>query len=145
MLVDRTRWVLGSAVALLLVAMALVPSAHADLPSLYGPDLPCADQSGNGDVRLCAGTTETWDGTKIDVNVILPPAPSTGADGPYPLIGDFHGWGGEKIGLNAQTQDWAEDGYAVFSMSDVAGASPAASTTRKNSRSSRSAPTATTT
>jgi predicted acyl esterase len=116
MLVDRTRWALVSAAALLLVAMVLVPSARADFPSLYGTDLPCAPQSGN--VRLCGGTTETWDGTKIDVDVILPPAPSAGADGPYPLIGDFHGWGGEKIGLDAQTQGWAEDGYAVFSMSD---------------------------
>jgi predicted acyl esterase len=103
---------------LLLGALALVPSARADFPSLYGADLPCAAQSGDGNVRLCGGTTKTWDGTKIDVNVILPPAPSGGSDGPYPLIGDFHGWGGEKIGLNDQTQGWAEGGYAVFSMSD---------------------------
>ncbi|MFP5389054.1 MAG: CocE/NonD family hydrolase [Thermoleophilia bacterium] len=102
---------------MLLAAMVMVPSAQADFPTLYGTDLPCAAQSGNGHVRLCSGTTETWDGTKIDVNVILPPVPS-GTDGPYPLIGDFHGWGGEKIGLNEQTQGWAEDGYAVFSMSD---------------------------
>jgi predicted acyl esterase len=118
MRVDRMRRVLGSAAALLLAAMALAPLARADFPSLYGSDLPCAAQSGNGNVRLCSGTTKTWDGTKIDVNVILPPAPSGGTDGPYPLIGDFHGWGGEKIGLNSQTQGWAEDGYAVFSMSD---------------------------
>lgn len=68
-------------------------------------------------MRLCSGTTTTWDGTKIDVDVLLPPLPA-GADGPYPLIGDFHGWGGERIGLDPQTQRWAEDGYAVFSMSD---------------------------
>jgi predicted acyl esterase len=117
MRLDRKRWALVSA-APLLVAMVLGPSARADFPSLYGTDLPCAAQAGNGNVRLCGGTTETWDGTKIDVNVILPPAPSAGADGPYPLIGDFHGWGGEKIGLNEQTQGWAEDGYAIFSMSD---------------------------
>jgi len=109
---------LVAAAALLLAALALVPSAHADFPSLYGTNLPCTAQSGNGNVRLCSGTTETWDGTKIDVNVILPPAPSAGSDGPYPLIGDFHGWGGEKIGFNDQTQGWAEGGYAVFSMSD---------------------------
>jgi fermentation-respiration switch protein FrsA (DUF1100 family) len=118
MRVDRTRRVLGSAAALLLAAMALAPAARADFPSLYGTDLPCAVQSASGNVRLCSGTTKTWDGTKIDVNVIMPPAPTAGADGPYPLIGDFHGWGGEKIGLNDQTQGWAEDGYVVFSMSD---------------------------
>ena len=50
--------------------------------------------------------------------MILPPAPASGPDGPYPLIGDFHGWGGSKIGIDAQTQGWAENGYAVFSMSD---------------------------
>jgi fermentation-respiration switch protein FrsA (DUF1100 family) len=113
----RTRQGIGTAAALLLAAMILAPLARADFSSLYGTDLPCAVQSGNGNVRLCSGTTHTWDGTKIDVNVILPPAPS-GSDGPYPLIGDFHGWGGEKIGLNDQTQGWAEGGYAVFSMSD---------------------------
>jgi fermentation-respiration switch protein FrsA (DUF1100 family) len=70
-------------------------------------------------VRFCDGPTTTWDGvTKIDVNVTLPPAPTSGPDGPYPLIGNFHGWGGSKIELNEQTQKWAESGYAVFSMSD---------------------------
>jgi len=118
MRVDKTRRGLGAAAALLLAAFVLAPSARADFPNLYGTDLPCAAQPANGNVRLCSGTTKTWDGTKIDVNVILPPAPSAGTDGPYPLIGDFHGWGDEKIGLNDQTQGWAEDGYAVFSMSD---------------------------
>jgi predicted acyl esterase len=51
--------------------------------------------------------------------VVLPPQPSAGEDGPYPLIGLFHGWGGSKIGLeDARVQQWAERGYAVFSMSD---------------------------
>ena len=88
--------------------------------SLYGGDISCAAQAGNGDVRLCGGETTTWDGkTQIDVNVVLPPQPESGADGPYPLIGVFHGWGGHKIGLeDARLQDWAERGYAVFSMSD---------------------------
>src|SRR3954453_21628878 len=110
MRIDGTRWVLGSAVALLLAALVLASSARAEFPSLYGADLPCADQSSNGNVRLCSGTTKTWDGNKIDVNGILPPAPSAGPDGPYPLIGDFHGWGGEKIGLNDQPQGCSEGG-----------------------------------
>lgn len=94
-------------------------SAEAATTSLYGGDVSCTVEAAAGDVRLCSGTTTTWDGaTKIDVNVILPPQPSGGADGPYPLIGDFHGWGGSKIGLSSQTQGWAERGYAVFSMSD---------------------------
>ncbi|MGN6275214.1 MAG: CocE/NonD family hydrolase [Solirubrobacterales bacterium] len=105
--------------AALLAALILAPVARAEFSTLYGGDVSCAMQPANGNVRLCSGKTTTWDGvTKIDVNVILPPAPSGGADGPYPLIGDFHGWGGSKIGLNEQTQSWAERGYAVFSMSD---------------------------
>ena len=55
--------------------------------------------------------------TKIDVNVTLPPEPASGPDGPYPLIGEFHGWGGEKLALSA-TEGFAKRGYAVFTMSD---------------------------
>ena len=105
------------AVLALIVGLVAVPSAGAALGPLYGGAAPCVAQPANGNVRLCSGTTTTWDGTKIDVDVILPPL-AAGADGPYPTIGDFHGWGGEKIGVNAQTQGWAERGYAVFSMSD---------------------------
>jgi fermentation-respiration switch protein FrsA (DUF1100 family) len=114
------RWVLGAAAAALLVVLTLVPSARADFPTLYGGDVGCAVQAANGNVRLCGGETETWDGkTRIDVNVVLPPQPSAGDDGPYPLIGVFHGWGGSKLGLeDGRVQDWAEAGYAVFSMSD---------------------------
>ena len=101
-----------------LAAVSVAP-ARASFPSLYGGDLSCAPQPASGDVRLCAGPTTTWDGaTKIDVNVILPPEPASGPDGPYPLIGNFHGWGGAKIGIDPQTQGWAQSGYAVFSMSD---------------------------
>ncbi|HEU5254244.1 MAG TPA: CocE/NonD family hydrolase [Solirubrobacterales bacterium] len=88
--------------------------------ALYGGDVACAEQPANGDVRLCGGETTTWDGkTQIDVNVVLPPQPGSGDDGPYPLIGVFHGWGGQKLGLDdARLLDWAQRGYAVFSMSD---------------------------
>jgi predicted acyl esterase len=118
--VERVRWMLGAAAAMLLTVLALAPSARAAFPSLYGGDLSCAAQPGEGDVRLCGGETTTWDGkTQIDVNVVLPPEPESGADGPYPLIGVFHGWGGSKIGLeDARFRDWAERGYAVFSISD---------------------------
>jgi fermentation-respiration switch protein FrsA (DUF1100 family) len=106
--------------AALLAVLVLAPAAQADFPTLYGGDVPCVAQPTNGDVRLCSGTTTTWDGaTKIDLNVVLPPQPSAGEDGPYPVIGVFHGWGGSKIGLeDERVQQWAERGYAVFSMSD---------------------------
>ena len=112
----RGIWAVVAVAAALVVAPA---SAEAGFASLYGGAVVCTAQPANGNVRLCTGApVKTWDGrTKIDVDVILPPLPS-GTDGPYPLIGDFHGWGGERIGLNPQTQGWAERGYAVFSMSD---------------------------
>ena len=118
--IERVRWLLGSAAAALLVALTAVPAARAEYTSLYGGGVPCAAQSSNGNVRLCSGTTTTWDGvTKIDLNVVLPPQPSGGEDGPYPVIGLFHGWGGSKIGLeDPRVQKWAEAGYTVFSMSD---------------------------
>jgi predicted acyl esterase len=106
------------ATALTLGALALAPSAEAAIPTVFGGDIGCAPQPSAGDVRLCGGPTHTFDGTKIDVNVILPPTPAGAADGPYPTIGTFHGWGGTKIGLNERTQGWASRGYAVFSMSD---------------------------
>jgi len=110
---------LRTALAALGAALALAAPASADFPDLYAGDVTCSVQPDSAGVRLCAGPTTTFDGqTKIDVNVVLPPAPASGADGPYPLIGNFHGWGGSKIGLDAETQDWAERGYAVFSMSD---------------------------
>jgi predicted acyl esterase len=111
---------LGGAAAALLLALVAVPAARADFATLYGGDIACAAQASNGDVRLCGGETTTWDGvTKIDLNVVLPPEPGSGEDGPYPVIGLFHGWGGSKIGLeDKRVQKWAEAGYAVFSMSD---------------------------
>jgi len=117
--VEQVRWMLGAVAAAVLAVLVVVPAARADFATLYDGDLSCSAQPANGNVRLCSGETATWDGkTRIDVNVVLPPAPS-GADGPYPLIGVFHGWGGSKIGLeDPRVQDWAEAGYAVFSISD---------------------------
>jgi predicted acyl esterase len=105
----------GAAIAL---SLAFAPLSQAAYPADVLGGLTCTPQSSNGDVRLCSGQTPTFDGTGIDVNVILPPAPSSGPDGPYPAIGTFHGWGGSKIGLDDRTQGWASAGYAVFSMSD---------------------------
>ncbi|HEV2790174.1 MAG TPA: CocE/NonD family hydrolase [Solirubrobacterales bacterium] len=118
--IERVRWVLSAAAAALILALAVAPSARAAFPTLYDGDVSCAAQPSDGNVRLCGGETVTWDGvTQIDVNVVLPPQPGVGVDGPYPVIGLFHGWGGKKIGLeDPRVQDWAEDGYVVFSMSD---------------------------
>jgi fermentation-respiration switch protein FrsA (DUF1100 family) len=106
--------------ALLVSVLSGVVATGAEAATLYGGDIACVEQPAKGDVRLCGGETTTWDGaTQIDVNVVLPPQPSSGDGGPYPLIGVFHGWGGSKIGLeDERVQDWAQRGYAVFSISD---------------------------
>jgi predicted acyl esterase len=101
-----------------LTSLLAVPAAQAAIPSVFGGDLTCTPQPSNGNVRVCSGPTHSFDGTKIDINVILPPEPASGGDGPYPAIGIYHGWGGSKIGLNSRTQSWATRGYAVFSQSD---------------------------
>jgi dienelactone hydrolase/uncharacterized membrane protein YgcG len=107
---------------LLVAACAVLvcaPSADAAITNVFGGDLSCSPQPGAGNVRLCSGVTQTFDGvTKIDANVILPPEPASGPDGPYPTIGFYHGWGGTKIGITSQTQNWASNGYAVFSQTD---------------------------
>jgi predicted acyl esterase len=117
--IERVRWLLGGLAAGLLLALTAVPAARADFPALYGGSVPCAAQASKGNVRLCSGKTTTFDhATKIDLNVVLPPQ-TAGPDGPWPVIGLFHGWRGKKIGFeDERVQQWAEAGYAVFSMSD---------------------------
>ena len=73
----------------------------------------------NAGERWCSGIFTTFDGAPIDINVGFPPAPAAGPDGGFPVIGVFHGWGGSKLGLDGDgLQQWLDDGYAVFSMSD---------------------------
>jgi predicted acyl esterase len=110
------RYLLAFCAALAL-SLVLAPTSQAAFPDdVFGGDASCTVQPSAGNVRLCSGQTATFDGTGIDVNVILPP--TSAGPGPYPTIGTFHGWGGSKIGLNSRTQGWATAGYAVFSMSD---------------------------
>ena len=125
------------AALVVVVGLLAAPSAQAAINSVYGGEVTCAAQPSNGNIRACGGDTTSFDGTRIDVNVFLPP--ETSGEGPFPLIGDFHGWGGAKHGLttkaeptgltspepeaflvqeaDSRIQHWAE-GYAVFSMSD---------------------------
>jgi hypothetical protein len=90
------------------VAQALgVRVCHGDDGGLTGPDL-----------RL-----KSFDGAPLEVYVILPPAPSSGTDGNYPLVVQSHGWGGEATGLNNSTAyvgtgagQLATSGYAVLQL-----------------------------
>jgi predicted acyl esterase len=110
-----------------LAVLVLAPSAQAAPASVFGGGAPCTTLPANGNIRECGGYALSFDGTKISVNVFLPPEAS--GSGPYPTIGDFHGWGSAKLGLKEEgggfteakdlrIQGWAEQGYAVFSMSD---------------------------
>lgn len=83
----------------------------------------CTVQSApNEGVRYCTqgagedrSTVATFDGVPIDVNVAFPPEPTTGPDGPYPVVMMFHGYAGTKLGL-ASMKRWLDQGYATFSM-----------------------------
>ena len=87
------------------------------IPNGAGGTIPCTVQSGaDAGQRWCSGIFTTFDGAPIDINVGFPPAPGSGPDGNFPIVGTFHGWGGAKL---VQTnQGWIDDGYAFFSMSD---------------------------
>ncbi len=102
-----------SALALPSVADAAIPN----IPNGAGGDITCTIQSGaNAGQRHCSGIFTTFDGAPIDINVGFPPAPASGPDGDFPIVGLYHGWGGSK--LSATSGGWIGDGYAVFSMSD---------------------------
>ncbi len=99
------------------LGFAVVPNADAAISSVLGGAAPCTVQP-DGE-RHCAGIFTSFDGAPIDVNVGFPPAPASGPDGNFPIIGIFHGWGGTKIGLgDGSAQEYLDAGYAVFSMSD---------------------------
>jgi hypothetical protein len=111
-------------VSVALAAGLLVPpAADAAIPSVMGGAVSCTVQA-NGQ-RFCgtgAATVASFDGVPIDVSVAFPPAPASGPDGPYPVIGIYHGWGGSKIvpttTATSDTQRALTRGYAVFSMTD---------------------------
>lgn len=127
-LVSHSKWLVAALAVI--GALLVAPAAQAAPPTEVFGGLACVPASGG--VTECNGPTISFDGTKIDVNVFLPPEAS--GPGPFPLIGDFHGWGGSKQGLktyepspgtgvtleqeDARIRHWAESGYAVFSMSD---------------------------
>jgi predicted acyl esterase len=104
----------------LLGALALPSASEAAIPNIpngAGGNISCSVQTGaNAGQRFCSGIFTTFDGAPIDINVGFPPAPASGPDGNFPIVGLFHGWGGSK--LAATSGGWINSGYAFFSMSD---------------------------
>ena len=99
--------------------------------TVSGAGIPCSTQSDG--TRVCFGTYDngtgntdlrlaSFDGTPLSVYVTLPPAPTSGSDGPYPLIVQSHGWGEPTTGPDdsqyyGPTGDaWAKEGYAVVQL-----------------------------
>jgi predicted acyl esterase len=98
--------------------LALATPASAAITKVFGGAVPCEVREDGS--RFCGGPdtrVPTFDGVPIDVNVSLPPAPGKGADGPYPLVMVFHGYGGSELSF-ASTRRWTNKGYATFTMSD---------------------------
>lgn len=125
----RVRTLLATTVAATLAAAASADAAidqvFTDTPS----PVACVVQPSGASAgqRHCTGptapydtsTVPSFDGTPIDVTVTLPPAPSGGTDGDYPVVGVFHGYGGQKFAPSSTTvQRWAGQGYAVLSITD---------------------------
>ena len=107
--------------ALTISACALPIPASATIANLFGgSEVSCTVQSGaNAGERHCSGIYTSFDGAPVDVNIGFPPAPASGPDGNFPIVGVFHGWGSAKLSLTSGSmQQWLDAGYAVFSMSD---------------------------
>src|SRR5579884_457591 len=122
--------------AALAVAVGVPASAAAAVPNVLGGQtmsgapIPCLAQSDG--VRVCHGSDngtsgpdlrlKSFDGAPLEVYVILPPAPSSGADGPYPLVVQSHGWGSSAGGpdnsefYGPTADSWAKAGYAVLQL-----------------------------
>ena len=117
-------------------AVAASPAHAAPIASVFagrtmsGNPIPCTAQADG--VRVCHGTDngggladlrlKAFDGSPLEVGVILPPAPRSGSDGHYPLVVQSHGWGDPPLGPDdtqfyGPTADtWAKRGYAVMQL-----------------------------
>lgn len=110
-------------------ALLAPPPVQAEINSVFtGTPTPvgCEVLTGADEgIRLCSqlasdpddlrSTVATFDGVPIDVNVAFPPEPDVDPDGGYPVVMQFHGYAGSKIGLGGMRR-WLNQGYATFSM-----------------------------
>lgn len=108
------------------VARSAVLAGH----TMNGQPISCVTQAGG--VRVCHGDgkgptgtdlrAKSFDGTPLALYVTLPPRPSSGADGNYPLVILSHGWGDPTSGPDdtqyggPTPRQWAKEGYAVLQL-----------------------------
>ncbi|MFT3723332.1 MAG: CocE/NonD family hydrolase [Hyphomonadaceae bacterium] len=95
---------------------------------MNGQPIACVAQPDG--VRLCHGNgvkdadfrLKSFDGTPLSVYITLPPVPSSGPDGNYPVVVLSHGWGAPTTGLDdtqfggPTARMWALDGYATVQL-----------------------------
>src|SRR3954471_9673833 len=112
-------------VAAVVAAGALSPStADAAITQGFTKTTTPINRTGQASGQRFCGTSTaqilSWDWIPLDVSVAFPPAPTDGGpDGPYPVIGIYHGWGGTKLALTGtDVQRALARGYAVFTMTD---------------------------
>jgi dienelactone hydrolase len=131
------RRVLASAFSAAILIATLPAAASGAVTTVFaghtvsGQGIPCVASTDG--VRVCHGgdggvsgpdlRLQSFDGAPLEVYVILPPAPHSGADGNYPLVVESHGWGGNATGLANSTAyvgpgagQWATRGYAVLQL-----------------------------
>src|ERR1700716_2461801 len=109
------RRCLGMVAALTALVALVGPASASAAPvtsvfaghTLGGNPVPCMPQADG--IRVCHGTynngpggsdirLKTFDGSPLEVYVILPPAPASGTDGSYPFVVQSHGWGVRPTG-----------------------------------------------
>jgi hypothetical protein len=123
-------------VAAFVAAVIASPAQAAPITSVFagqtmsGNPIPCTTQADG--VRVCHGTDngggaadlrlKAFDGSPLEVWVVLPPAPRSGSDGRYPFVVQSHGWGVPPTGpddtqfYGPTADSWAKRGYAVMQL-----------------------------
>lgn len=110
-----------------LAALLMAPSANAAITEVFqhtSSPLSCAQ---DGTYTYCGSpdkntptTVASFDGTPIDTVVGLPTSLSLHTSAGYPVVGYYHGWGGNKVDLknDATAQGLLQAGFIVISITD---------------------------
>jgi hypothetical protein len=95
---------LGLLVLTAALALPAAGASAAELPPSFTPSCPTENPDGDsyGGVRICSGSVESFDGTRLDVD-LTQPMQDTGGD--HPLIVMLHGFGNDKHEWESTTDD----------------------------------------